>query len=285
MARGLETRKQRTIGKSVVAYGVGNHSGVYTGMILLPMPSDTGIIFEHIPDGERIPAFIDYVFSSGFASSLKGRSCTVQTVEHLLATCHMYGITNLLVKVSEEVPIFDGSAQDICSKIEEAGVVEQAHGIEPLVINDLIVLQNLPAGKFLSIEPAKELEIDYTLEYPPPIGSQRYVFKGGKDAFVTDIAPARTFGSINDFKKLTKTELGGGMRISNVMLNVILVDDEKVINTELRFEDEFARHKVLDVMGDLYLIGRPVVGKLVARKTGHMENIALVKELQRRLSD
>jgi len=131
------------------------------------------------------------------------------------------------------------------------------------------------------LEPAEELEIDYTLEYPPPIGSQRYVFKGGKDAFLTDIAPARTFGSINDFEKLAKTGFGAGGRISNVMLNVILVDNEKVINTELRFEDEFARHKVLDVLGDLYLIGRPVVGKLVARKTGHMENIALVKELKR----
>jgi UDP-3-O-[3-hydroxymyristoyl] N-acetylglucosamine deacetylase len=281
IVRGLATRKQRTIGKSVVAYGVGNHSGVYTGMILLPMPPDTGIIFEHMPDGERIPAFIDYVYSSGFASSLKGRSCTIQTVEHLLASCHMYGITNLLVKVSEEVPIFDGSAQDICVKIEEAGVVEQAQGIEPLVIKDRTALQNLPAGKSLSIEPAEELEIDYTLEYPPPIGSQRYVFKGGKDAFLSDIAPARTFGSINDFEKLAKTGFGTGGRISNVMLNVILVDNEKVINTELRFEDEFARHKVLDVLGDLYLIGRPVVGKLVARKTGHMENIALVKQLKR----
>ncbi len=284
MAGGFETRKQKTIGKSVVAYGVGNHSGVYTGMILLPMPPDTGIIFEHIPDGERIPAFIDYVYSSGFASSLKGRSCTVQTVEHLLAACHMYGITNLLVKVSEEVPIFDGSARDICRKIEEAGVVEQTRGIKPLAIKEKTVLQNLPAGKFLSIEPAEELEIDYTLEYGPPIGSQRYVFRGGQDAFLTDIAPARTFGSINDFEKLAKTGFGAGGRISNVMLNVILVDNERVINTELRFEDEFARHKVLDVIGDLYLIGRPVAGRLVARKTGHMENIALVKELRRSIS-
>jgi UDP-3-O-[3-hydroxymyristoyl] N-acetylglucosamine deacetylase len=284
IARGFGMRTQKTVGKSVVAYGVGNHSGVYTGMILLPMPPNTGIVFEHIPDGERIPAFIDYVYSSGFASSLKGKTCTIQTVEHLLATCHMYGITNLLVKVSEEVPIFDGSAQDICRKIEEAGVMEQTQGIEPLTIKDKIVLQNLPAGKSLSIEPAEGLEIDYTLEYGPPIGVQRYVFRGSQAAFLTDIAPARTFGSINDFEKLAKTGFGAGGRISNVMLNVILVDNEKVINTELRFEDEFARHKVLDVIGDLYLIGRPVAGKLVARKTGHMENIALVKELKRSLS-
>ncbi len=281
MATGLTGREQKTIGKSVVAYGVGNHSGVNTGMILLPMPPDTGIVFEHMPDGERIPAFVDYVYSSGFASSLKGKRCTILTVEHLLAACHMYGLTNLLIKVSEEVPMFDGSARDICSKIEEAGIVEQKQVIEPLIVRERIALQKLPKGKSLSIEPAQELEIDYTLDYPTPIGRQRYVFKGGKESFLTNVAPARTFSSIDDFDKLAKAGVGSGGRISNVMQSVILVDNQKVINTELRFEDEFARHKVLDLMGDLYLIGRPVVAKITAVKTGHMENIALVKELRR----
>ena len=114
ISKGSRLRRQGTLGKSIVVYGVGLHSGVKTGMILLPMPADTGIIFEHVPDGERIPAFIDYVFSSGYASSLKGKNCTVRTVEHLLATCHMFGITNLLMKVSEEVPIFDGSSRELC---------------------------------------------------------------------------------------------------------------------------------------------------------------------------
>ena len=196
----------------------------------------------------------------------------------------MYGLTNLLVKVSEEVPMFDGSARDICSKIEEAGIIEQKRGVEPLIIKERIVLENLPKGKSLSIEPSEELEIDYTLDYPPPIGKQRYFFTGGKESFLTNIAPARTFGSIDDFQKVAKTGVGSGGRISNVMLSVILVDKQKVINTELRFEDEFARHKVLDLMGDLYLIGRPVVGRVIAERTGHMENIALVKELKRRAS-
>jgi UDP-3-O-[3-hydroxymyristoyl] N-acetylglucosamine deacetylase len=276
-------RKQKTIRKSVVGYGVGNHSGVNTGMILLPMPPNTGIIFENLADGERVPAFIDYVYSSGFASSLKGKKCTVQTVEHLLATLHMYGITNLLIKLSEEVPFFDGSARDICSLIDEAGIMEQKEGIEPIAITEKIELTNLPAGKYLSMEQGDELEIDYTLVYPPPIGIQKYHFVGGKDRFLTEIAPARTFGTISDISKLAKAGLGAKGRIENVMLNVILVDDEKVINTELRFEDEFVRHKILDIIGDLYLAGRPVVGKVTAKKTGHMENIALVKELQRRL--
>lgn len=278
MSTGLQACKQKTIGKSIVAYGMGLHSGVKTGMILLPMPADTGIIFEHVPDGERIPAFIDYVYSSGFASSIKGKNCTVKTVEHLLASFHMYGLTNLLIKVSEEVPIFDGSALELCKKIEEAGVVEQNAGIEPLVITESVMIANLPEGKYLSIEPAAELTIDYTLSYPKPVGMQRYQFTGGRERFVTDIAPARTFGFLKDFERLEKMGLASGGRISNV----IILSDDNVINTKLRFEDEFVRHKVLDVLGDLYLLSRPIVGKLVARSTGHLENIALVKELRRR---
>jgi UDP-3-O-[3-hydroxymyristoyl] N-acetylglucosamine deacetylase len=280
LMNGPKTRTQRTIGKSVVAYGVGNFSGANTGMILLPMPVNTGMIFEDLANGERIPAFIDYVYSSGFSSSLKGKNFTIQTVEHLMATCHMYGITNLLIKVSEEVPFFDGSARDICSLIEEAGIVEQEQGIEPLVVRDTVMLQNLPAGKHLSIDPADELEIDYTLEYPAPIGNQKYFFTGGKNKFIAEIASARTFGSIDDMGKLAKAGHGSG-RLSNTMLNVIIVDNEKVINTELRYEDEFVRHKILDAIGDLYLAGRPIIGRLTAHKTGHMENIALVKELRR----
>lgn len=280
IARGFEACRQKTIGKSIVAYGMGLFSGVKTGMILLPMPPGTGIIFEQVPEGERIPAFVDYVYSSGNASSIKGKSCTITTVEHLLATCHMYGITNLLVKISDEVPIFDGSAQEICSKIEEAGIIEQNQGIEPLVIKEKIVLPNLPDGKYLSIEPAGELEIDYRLEQPRPIGVQQYVFRGGKSAFLREIAPARTFGSIKDFERLEKMGLAAGSRVSSVMSNVILLNNDEVINTELRFADEFVRHKILDLIGDLYLITRPVIGRVVARQTGHLENIALVKELK-----
>jgi FixJ family two-component response regulator len=103
----LKKFKQKTIGKSIGVYGVGLFSGVKTGMILLPVPENTGIVFEHIPDGERIPAYIDYTFSVGGFTSVKGKNCMVRTIEHLLSTCHMYGITNLLIKVSEVIPIFE----------------------------------------------------------------------------------------------------------------------------------------------------------------------------------
>lgn len=269
--------KQRTIKKSIVLYGHGLHTGVKTGMILFPMPENTGIIFEHVPDGERIPAFIDYVYTVGYASSLKGRNCVVRTIEHLMASCHMFGITNLLIKVSEEVPILDGSATQICEKFKEAGIIEQKENVEPIVVKEKIVLENLPQGKHLSIEPAETLTVDFTLESRPPIRSQKYIFRGGLEEFLKEIAPSRTYGFLSDFEMLSRMGLGEGGRINNV----ILLDGEKVINTKLRYPDEFVRHKILDLLGDLYLLNRPVIGKIIARQTGHLENIALVKELKR----
>ena len=276
IARGSVLSKQKTIGKSIVVYGLGLHSGVKTGMILLPMPEDSGIVFEHMPDGERIPAYIDYVFSVGYSSSVKGKNCIVRTIEHLLAALHMFGITNLLIKVSEEVPIFDGSSIELCNKIEEAGIVEQRHGVEPLRIKDKVNLPGLPDGKSLSVEPSEAFEVEYTLEHPKPIGIQKYHFAGGVDVFCKEIAPARTFGFLKDFERLQKMGLGTGGRISNF----IILNEEGVINTKLRFQDEFVRHKVLDLIGDLYLLNRPLIGKVRAKQTGHLENITLVKELK-----
>lgn len=276
--KGLKKFKQKTIGKSIVVYGVGLFSGVKTGMILLPVPENTGIVFEHIPDGERIPAYIDYTFSVGGFTSVKGKNCMVRTIEHLLSTCHMYGITNLLIKVSEEIPIFDGSAIELCRKIEEAGVAEQKEGIEPLMITEKVELPNLANGKSLSIEPSETFEIDYVLDQIHPIGHQTYSFSASKEGFVTDIAPARTFGFLKDFDQLAKMGLGSGGRVNNF----ILLNDDGVVNTKLRFPDEFVRHKVLDLIGDTYLLNRPILGKITAKQTGHVEDIALVKELQKR---
>ena len=277
ISKGPGVYKQKTIGKSIVVYGVGLHSGVKTGMILLPMPEGTGIVFEHIPDGERIPAHIDYVFSVGYASTVKGKNCQVRTIEHLMATCHMYGITNLLVKVSEEVPIFDGSALEMCNNIEKAGVIEQKAGVGPLKIDTKINLANLGDGRYLSIEPSDKFEVEYFLEHPKPIGRQSYHFAGDRDDFLQNIAPARTFGFIKDFERLAKMGLGSGGRVNNV----ILLNEDEVVNTTLRFPDEFVRHKVLDFIGDIYLLNRPVIGKISAKQTGHLENISLVKELQK----
>lgn len=279
---GSKQLKQKTIGKSIVIYGVGLFSGVKTGMILLPMPENSGIVFEHIPDGERIPAYIDYAFSAGGFTSVKGKDCMVRTTEHLMSACHMYGITNLLVKVSEEIPIFDGSAIEICNKIEEAGVVEQNEGIEPLTITEKFELVNLSGGKYLSAEPCDIFEIDYLLEQAQPIGAQTYHFSGDLADYLTNIAPARTYGFLKDFEQLAKRGISSGGRVDNLILNVVILNENGVFNTELRYADEFVRHKVLDLIGDIYLLNRPIRGKITARQTGHLEDIALVKELKQR---
>ena len=280
--KGLKQFKQKTIGKSIVVYGVGLFSGVKTGMILLPVPENSGIVFEHIPDGERIPAYIDYAFSVGNASSVKGKNCIVRTIEHLLSACHMCGITNLLIKVSEEIPIFDGSSVEICNKIEEAGIVEQKEGIEPIRISEKIELSGLGNGRSLCIEPSDAFEIDYVLEQDHPIGRQEYSFSADKANYMTEIAPARTFGFFKDFEQLAKRGLGSGVRVNDVVNNVILLNDDGVLNMKLRFPDEFVRHKILDLIGDIYLLNRPILGKITARQTGHLENLALVRELKNR---
>ena len=275
-SRGHDLFRQKTIEKSVVVYGLGLHSGAKTGMILMPMPENTGIVFEHVPDGERIPAYIDYVFSVGYASSVRGRNCSVRTIEHLLAACHMYGITNLLIKVSEEVPIFDGSAIELCEKIDEAGVIEQDGGVEPVRVIERLEVKGLKGGQSLTIEPSESFEVDFTLEHGPPIGCQSFLFQGGRETFVREIAPARTFGYIKDFERLSRMGLASGGRINNV----IILSENDVVNTTLRYTDEFVRHKILDVIGDIYLLNRPIIGRVVARQTGHMENISLVRTIR-----
>ncbi len=271
------TWSERTIGSSVVASGQGLHSGVKTGLILQPLPLGSGIHFTSLSTDETVPAHLDWVDSTGYATTLHRDGVTAKTVEHLLATLHAYGITNLLVKMQGEIPIMDGSALEFCRLIEGAGVVDQGGAVEEVVID-----QRVAAGKgddeTIVIEPADGFGISYYLDYPPPVGVQQYTYMHrGPDSFRDEIAPARTFGFVHEMKQLSSMGLASGGRLDNC----ILVDNEKVVNTTLRFPDEFVRHKILDIMGDTYLLGRPLRGMITARKTGHSDNIALLKEIRR----
>jgi UDP-3-O-[3-hydroxymyristoyl] N-acetylglucosamine deacetylase len=268
---------ERTLGKSVIASGHGLHTGVKSGLILNPLPAGRGIVFAALTSGASVPAHLDYVDSTGYATTLHGGGMTVSTVEHLLATLHCYGVTNALIKVQSEVPAMDGSALEFCKLIEQAGIEDQGGGIEPIVIDEpLRVGGEGPDGEGIAIEPADDFSVHYTLIYPPPVGRQEYTYvhRDG-DSFRAEIAPARTFGFMRDMKALASMGLASGGRLDNF----ILIDDEKVVNTQLRFPDELARHKILDILGDLYLLGRPLRGKVVARKTGHSDNIALLRKI------
>jgi UDP-3-O-acyl N-acetylglucosamine deacetylase len=271
---------QRTIHRSVLVNGQGLHSGVRTGLILQPLPPGSGIVFGSITSGETVPALVDYVGSTGYATTLGRGGMVAKTVEHLMAALHAYGITNLLVKMHAEVPILDGSALELCDLLEEAGVEDQQDSIEELVIDRRYVVgADAPGQKGIVIEPADAFEVHYTLEYPPPIGRQEFAFRlSDPAAFRQEIAPARTFGFVKEIETLEQMGLANGGRLNNCLL----VGDEGVVNAPLRFADEFARHKVLDIVGDFYLLGRPLRGRVTARMTGHSDNAELLRQLRQR---
>jgi len=266
---------QRTLKRSMVLYGTGLHSGMKTGLLLQPLPPNSGILFGNISSDEVVPAYIDYVQTTEFATSLKKGGAVAKTIEHLMAVLHAYRITNLMVKMIEEIPIMDGSALEFCKMIEEGGIEEQEERVDELVIDRRIEV--VRGKKSLVVEPAEVFSVHYFLDYPPPIGQQSLDFVlGNEEAFKELIAPARTFGFVKDVEMLNRMGLAGGGRLDNF----ILVDDEKIVNTELRFPDEFVRHKILDLLGDFYLLNRPVRGKVTALLTGHTENISLMKKIQ-----
>jgi UDP-3-O-acyl N-acetylglucosamine deacetylase len=251
--------------------------------MLLPAPAGFGIVFASLSDETRIPVQIENVADTGYNTTIASGGRSVRTVEHLMSALHGFGITNLLVKTDDEIPALDGSAAEFCRLLAEAGVKDQDATVDPIRITVPITIGVEGKGKeFMTIVPADRLIIDYTLDYPSPIGVQVVHFDfSSTDAYVKEVAPARTFGFVRDFTKMTEMGLASGGRLDNL----ILVDDQKVVNTKLRFPEEFARHKVLDLMGDLYLLGRPLEGHVTASKTGHSDNLAMVKAILASLSN
>ena len=274
----LAPRPQRTLRSSVVGQGLGLQSGVKTGIMLEPMPPDSGIVFRNIATGESLPASIDFVASTSFCTTLHKGSVTVRTIEHLMAALHAYGITNLQIQVGDEVPIMDGSAVSFCQLIEQCGVVEQEGGQEEFVVDRVFRLGEVdPSSKFILVEPYDGFRVSYRLQYPEPLGVQEFAYEHRSGtSFHYEVAPARTFAFVHEVEKMH----GMGMIAGGRLNNVILLGDEKIVNNvQLRFPDECVRHKVLDLIGDLYLLGGPLRGHVRANMTGHTENVALVKML------
>jgi UDP-3-O-[3-hydroxymyristoyl] N-acetylglucosamine deacetylase len=268
---------QRTIRTSSVIYGLGLHSGSRTGMVMQPLPPDHGIHFLTLPKATLIPGHVSAVADTDYATTLVREGESIRTVEHLLSVLHARGITNLLIKVHGEIPVLDGSALEFGRHLEKIGVVEQDALRQELIIDKRYEVGN-GQEKSLVVEPAKSFSISYSLRYPSPVGEQFYEYQHRNfDGYMAEIAPARTFGFMRDVKMMNELGLGTGGRLDNF----ILVGDDNVINTELRFPDEFVRHKILDIIGDLYLLGYPIRGKVTARYTGHRDNIQLQREILR----
>ena len=266
---------QRTIRTSSVMYGLGLHSGGRTGMALQPLPPDSGIHFLTLPGSTVIPAHISSVADTEYATTLTGGGESVRTVEHLLSVLHAYGICNLLVKVHGEIPVLDGSAVEFCRHIDEIGVLDQDAARREIVIDRRYEVAD-GSGKSLVVEPADEFSVSYLLRYPPPIGEQFLEFTlSSPEDYRDRIAPARTFGFMRDLKMINELGLGSGGRLDNF----ILVGEDEVVNTALRFPDEFVRHKILDIIGDLYLLGYRMRGRVTAQLTGHRDNIAIQRKI------
>ena len=283
-------RPQHTVADNVVLNGTGLLTGRNTGIILNPAEPDSGIQFQTL-DGTTIPGHITALenFSQSVATHtftanstvLAQKNRKVRTVEHLMAALFMAGLDNVLVKADEEIPNIDGSAIDFARVIAEAGTVEQDTEAQAIVIHEKILVgTESPQEKHLYTEPASGFEIQMRVDYPAPIHEQVLTFNPERDSFREDIASARSFNTFENIDMAQKLgKVGSGYLNSHIILH-----DNKVINTELRFPDEFVRHKILDLLGDLFLIGYPVRGRIVANMTSHGYNQALVQKMHQSLA-
>ena len=269
---------QRTLARSAVLYGQGLHSGKKSGLIFEPLGPDSGIHFVGVSDNRAVPAHIDFVESTGYATTIRLGTTHVATIEHVMSALNAYGVSNLLIKCNGEVPVLDGSSVEFCSLFEEVGFENQIGDWYGIRVKEPVRIE---AGKAsIRLEPCDAFEIDYTLEYPAPVGRQRYVFRLDDPAvYRKEIAPARTFGFARDIGLLQRQGLALGGRFDNF----VLFGEEGPINDALRFPDEPVRHKIMDMIGDLYLLGRRLQARVVAQMTGHTQNIALLKKVREAL--
>lgn len=284
------TEPQRTVSKNAVLNGVGLLSGRPTGVIISPAPVDTGIIFRTL-DGFAIPGHITALDNIDRLSQGKNFSANstvlskagrrIRTVEHLLAALNMMGITNASIKVDEEIPNIDGSAADFCRIIAAAGIEDQQKPRMDIVIHKKIIIGTEDqAEKYVFVEPFNGFEVEMRVDYPAPILEQRFRFSPHEQSFESEIATARSF---NTFENIDMAQQRG-MAGSGYLNSHIIIHDGKVINTKLNFPDEFVRHKILDLLGDLYLLGYGLRGRVVGNMTSHGLNQSLALKIHEALS-
>lgn len=276
--------KQRTLQSLTRAVGVGLHSGQRVELTLRPAQPDTGIVFRRVDLAEPvdIPVRAESVSDTRLASTISVGSAKVHTVEHLMSACAGLGIDNLYVDItSEEVPILDGSAASFVFLLQSAGVVEQN---APRRFIRLLAPVEVREGegdrlKWARLEPYHGYKLSFEIDFDHPAvdsTGQRVEFDLGTGSYARDIARARTFGFTRDVEMMRANglALGGGLD------NAIVMDDYKVLNADgLRYDDEFVKHKILDAMGDLYIVGHPLLAAYSAFRSGHAMNNQLLRAL------
>ncbi|MBA3505214.1 MAG: UDP-3-O-acyl-N-acetylglucosamine deacetylase [Betaproteobacteria bacterium] len=272
--------KQRTLKKAIKTTGVGLHTGVRVELALLPAPVDTGIVFSRIdlPQRVRIPAVATNVGDTRLSSTLMFAGGSVSTVEHLMSALAGLGIDNLQVEVAgPEVPIMDGSASPFVFLLQSAGIAEQRASKRYLRVTAPIEVRD--GDKWARFDPFDGFRLDFTIDFPHPVfGSEnrQVIVDFAQVSYVKEVARARTFGFMEDVEAMRAAGLGLGGSLQNA----IVLDEFKVLNQEgLRYDNEFVRHKVLDAIGDLYLLGGPLIGQYTAYKSGHGLNNLITRQL------
>ena len=265
---------KRTIRNELNFRGIGIHSGRVVDLVL--KPSDSGEIVFRRTDMDGSEILLDpRAASTRNCSFLAAGDCRIQTVEHLLAALSGFGVDSLLIEVGGgEVPILDGSALPFAEALAGTGTRPIGPAKKILKVRKRFAVED--RGASLEVLPDSGFEISYFIDFDhPAVGRQEIDIKVTEATFRTGIAPARTFGFLKDVPELQRR----GLALGGSYENAIILDDEKVVNGPLRFPDEFVRHKVLDLVGDLYLLGCPVSGRFVARKAGHGLHLQAVKFL------
>lgn len=278
------TRPQNTLKKEVSYSGVGVHTGKEVTLRFCPAPPHSGLVFRRVdlPGKPSIPAAVEYVQETARSTTIGVGSCSVQTVEHVLAALHAYEIDNLTIEVTEgEPPIGDGSSLTFVKMIEEAGIASQAAQTPIATLQSPVYFSK--GETHLVALPSDVYRISYTLHYPstPVIRSQYYSVVVNRATFRQELCEARTFALYNEINLLMERGLirGGSLE------NAVVIKDDVIFSKEgLRYTDEMVRHKILDLIGDLALVGFPFKAHVIAVRSGHASNVALGKALFNEIS-
>ena len=272
--------QQRTIKNIIRASGVGLHTGAKVSMVLRPAAPDTGVVFRRLdlPEPVDIAVAAEQVGDTRLCSTLDNGLATVATVEHLMSALAGLGVDNIYIDLDgPEVPIMDGSASSFVFLLQSAGI-EQQHAAKRFIRIKKTV-EVIEGDKRVRFEPFDGFKIEFTIDFKHPVfekSSQAISLDFAKTSYVNEVSRARTFGFMQEVEWLR----ANGLALGGSLDNAIVMDEFRVLNSDgLRYEDEFVKHKVLDAIGDLYIIGHPIIGAFYAHKSGHALNNRLIRTL------
>jgi len=272
---------QRTLERPVRCEGIGLHTGEKVAMTLYPAPANRGVIFRRtdLPSAPTIEARPEHVVDTQYATTIAKNGASVKTIEHLMSALAGMGVDNVQVDLTgPEVPIMDGSAAPFVELLRQAGLRRQFAPKTFLKVRQPIMVE--VGTRSLRIVPSQRLKVIYTMCFDHPVlGEQTVAMEVGRDRYAREVAPSRTYGFVSDLDMLSRLGLAKGGSLENA----VVIGEDGVLNGPLRFPDELVRHKILDLLGDLYLLGKPLVGTIIAHGAGHQLHLQLVHRIQEHL--